>query len=239
MAQKRTKNRELVLGYIENISSKIFSDYSREITELADKRHGVYALYKGSRLYYVGLATNLRSRVSRHLKDRHSGKWDKFSLYLVRKADHIKELESLILRIADPAGNSTKGRLRHAENLKKKLEKRIKTTQQAELSKLLGAQGLGSKSKKVTRKKKPSNTDAKAALAPYISSRFIIKAQYKGKTYKARVRSNGLINVNGDLYNSPSAAAKSIVDRGGINGWRFWAYKNENNEWVSLNNLKH
>ena len=118
--KKRVKrrSRELVLGYLEKVSSQVFRDYSKELTELAGKRHGVYALYKGPRLYYVGLATNLRNRVQHHLQDRHSGKWDKFSLYLVRKADHIKELEALILRISDPAGNSMKGRLRHAENMK-------------------------------------------------------------------------------------------------------------------------
>lgn len=237
MKQNGIKNKGLVLGYIENISSKIFSDYSKEITELADKRHGVYALYKGQRLYYVGLATNLRNRIKRHLKDRHSGKWDKFSLYLVRKADHIKELESIILRIADPAGNATKGRLSHAENLKKKLEDKIRLTQQAQLSKLLGSRRHDKQDRQTPRKRKVTRAQSEAALAPYISERFIIKAQYKGQTYKARVRSNGMINFGGQLYSSPSAAAQAVVKRKGVNGWRFWTYRNENNEWVRLGQL--
>ena len=48
-------SRELVLGYLERISSRAFSDFPDELTDLAGNQHGVYALYKGDRLYYVGL----------------------------------------------------------------------------------------------------------------------------------------------------------------------------------------
>ena len=60
--KKKRKARDLVLQYLEEISSAVFSEYPREITALAANRHGVYALYKGARLYYVGLASNLRNR---------------------------------------------------------------------------------------------------------------------------------------------------------------------------------
>jgi len=137
--KKKGRRNELVLGYLEKISSKVFSDYPREIKSLVAGQHGVYALYKGSRLYYVGLATNLKNRVKHHLQDKHEGKWDKFSLYLVKKTDHIKELESLLLRIADPRGNSVKGRLAHAENLSTQLRRQLKKSHDEALAKIMGS----------------------------------------------------------------------------------------------------
>jgi hypothetical protein len=41
------KSRPLVIGYLERVSSKIFSGFPRELTDLAGSQHGVYALYKG------------------------------------------------------------------------------------------------------------------------------------------------------------------------------------------------
>lgn len=54
------KSKSLVGGYLERISVKAFEKYQREITDLVRARHGVYALYKNDRLYYVGLAVDLR-----------------------------------------------------------------------------------------------------------------------------------------------------------------------------------
>lgn len=60
MAKKRVKKRKagrLVQGYLERTSSKVFSAFPKQITDLISGQHGVYALYKKNRLYYVGLAT--------------------------------------------------------------------------------------------------------------------------------------------------------------------------------------
>lgn len=67
------KAQPLVLGYLERVSSELFSDFPRQLTDLVGRKHGVYALYKGDRLYYVGLGTNLRNRIKHHLRDRHAG----------------------------------------------------------------------------------------------------------------------------------------------------------------------
>lgn len=45
------------------------------------------------------------TRVNHHLKDWHKGKWDRFSVYLTNDDEHIKPLESLMLRIINPKGN--------------------------------------------------------------------------------------------------------------------------------------
>ena len=39
---------------------------------------GIYALYNGPKLYYVGLTKNLFGRIRSHRKDRHIKRWDSF-----------------------------------------------------------------------------------------------------------------------------------------------------------------
>lgn len=232
------RNKELVLGYLEKVNSKVFSDFPKEITSLADNKHGVYALYKRDRLYYVGLATNLKNRVKHHLKDRHEGKWDSFSLYLVRKSDHIKELESLILRIADPKGNKVKGRLPNADNMAQTLKRRIKNRQEKNLNVVLNLSHKPS-AKKVPRKSvvKKKAVGRTPTLAPYAGKRFALQKVYKGKTYKASVLSDGTVVYNGQRFSSPSLAAYAVVGRP-TNGWWFWRYKNADGEWVKLDTLR-
>lgn len=248
MAKKRkttNSQNQLVIGYLEGISSKVFEDYPREITELVAGRHGVYALYKRNRLYYVGLASNLKKRVKKHLQDKHAGKWDRFSLYLVRKADHVKELEALILRIADPTGNSVKGRLPHAEKLSRDLKRKIRNSHKAELDEILGlTKKLGKKhtsqKKRATRKRSATNKQHRApSLAPYMHGKkfFFIKRTRTGTKYQATVRADGSIRFAGKIYNSPSTAARAILKRA-VNGWSFWTYRNENGEWVKLDELR-
>lgn len=230
---KQRKSRKLIRGVLDKVSSKLFSDYSKELTQLIGREHGVYALYKGAKLYYVGLATNLRNRIKVHLKDKHAGKWDKFSLYLVRKVDHIREIESLLLQIVGPAGNATKGRLRHAENLKKELGTRIKISQGEHLSKLLGFKQKITKRNKAKKRKTEINS-----LSEYVINNTPIRRVYKGKTYKAIIRKNGSIYFQGKVYSSPSLAGRAVLKTRTPNGWHFWKYKDSKGNWVTLNNLR-
>ena len=192
--------------------------FPKELTDLVGEQHGVYALYKGNRLYYVGLATHVRNRIKLHLRDKHAGKWDKSSLYLIRKTYHIKELESLILRTANPMGNATKGRLLHAENLKSDLHAQIKQAQEKQLVELLGRKRREQKKGKVRTKtgkkiQKGPKVRRQPTLAPYVTKRFSIQAKHKGNTYKARVRSNGRKYYNGVVYTSPNMAGRSAIGR--------------------------
>ena len=74
--KKIRKSRQLILGYLESVSTEVFSNFPKALTDLVGKEHGVYALYKLGHLYYIGLATNLRNRIKNHLRDKHAGKWD-------------------------------------------------------------------------------------------------------------------------------------------------------------------
>lgn len=103
------KAPRLITGCLEGISKRVFADFSTPIAELAGEKSGIYALYKGNKLYYVGLATDLRRRIKHHLEDKHARNWDTFSLYVVRKEAHLRDLEAMSIRIAKPKGNGVRG----------------------------------------------------------------------------------------------------------------------------------
>ncbi|MCH8146757.1 MAG: DUF2924 domain-containing protein [Planctomycetes bacterium] len=227
------KARPLVGGFLERISVTAFEKYHREITDLVRSQHGVYALYKNDRLYYVGLAVNLRRRIKQHLRDKHAGRWNRFSLYLVRKVDHIKEIESLLLRIADPAGNKQGGRLRKATNLDRQLRRKMQKRQKEELDEIFAkdagpqrAVSKAARSRKVKRKKAGRGDRVDRPLKGLVGAGKRIYATYKGKEFKAIVYRNGRIKFNGQLYDSPSAAGKSVQKRE-TNGWSFWRVRKD------------
>ena len=132
--KKKSKrvSRSIVVGHLEKVSSGIFDKNRGLITEMIRGHYGLYALYRREKLYYVGLATDLRKRINHHLRDRHKGKWTRFSLYILRKTEHLREIETLLLRIADPTGNSVKGRLSRSKNLLPDLKRQVKKQQNEE-----------------------------------------------------------------------------------------------------------
>ena len=69
----------LVTQHLEGVSRELLEEHQEIVRRYVRARNGVYALYRGKRLYYVGLATNLKNRLGHHLKDRHHGSWDRFS----------------------------------------------------------------------------------------------------------------------------------------------------------------
>jgi hypothetical protein len=103
------RHTHLLHQHLEDISWRVVETYPVVVRELIRRRAGVYVLYRGRNLYYVGLASNLMGPLKSHIRDRHRGLWDRFSVYLTANHDHIKELESLILRIGRPSGNKISG----------------------------------------------------------------------------------------------------------------------------------
>ena len=103
-------SKQLVVQHLENISRKALEKYKPIIRDYVKGKKGVYVLYKGDRLKYVGLATNLRQRLNNHLIDRHAQTWDKFSVYLTKDDEHLRELEALVIRIAAPKENRQKAK---------------------------------------------------------------------------------------------------------------------------------
>jgi hypothetical protein len=229
----KRKRSALVSQYLEGISRTALAEYQPFFREQARRRNGVYALYRRKKLYYVGLARDLRGRLKTHLRDKHGESWDRFSMYLTVGDDHIKELESLVLRIVRPTGNRQGGKFAKAQNLRREFTRRVKQDAAAHLSELLGVEA----------RRKPavarSRTANKAVLAAYVSRPLRLRAVYKGKTLKARVLSNGMISFAGKRYQSPSmAACAALPHRRAINGWHFWTYERAPGDWVRLKELR-
>jgi hypothetical protein len=134
MKEARRARTGLVVEHVEGISRTAIKLYPEIITEFARGRSGVYALYKGNDLYYVGLAKNLRSRLHGHLRDRHAEAWDRFNVYLTQGDEHLKELESLVLRIASPKGNRLTGKFVGSRDLLRVFRQRIVESQRRELA---------------------------------------------------------------------------------------------------------
>lgn len=225
---------QLVCQHLENISRKVLENYQKIIREYVRGRRGVYALYRKNRLYYVGLASNLRSRLRHHLRDRHANTWDRFSAYLTLGDEHLKELESLVLHIASPQGNRQLGKFARSEDLRRRFRRDIAQHQRAELESLFG---LPIREEPAKARDQTSKNGRLPTLAQYVRKRFKIRFISKGKRYGARVRSNGTINFRGKIYTSPSSAA-SAVTRRATDGWHAWHYRRSPGDWVPLDELR-
>lgn len=222
----------LVGDYLERVSWKVLEKHRPVVRDMIRRHAGVYALYKGEKLYYVGLATNLMNRVNHHLKDRHKGKWDRFSVYLTTDDDHIRPLEALVLRIVDPTGNQLKGRLRGARDLARVLKRTLEERARDEAATLLGGRYVSHRRRSKTRSAKGT-----LVFAGLVEKRLALVATHKARKYRASLRRDGRISYKGKLYSSPSGAANVILGRA-ANGWHFWRYRNAKGKWVQLAELK-
>lgn len=123
---KKTVKGALLKGVLENVPASAFRVIAESISETMKGKAGIYALYDKDELYYVGLARSLRGRVKKHTRDKHSGKWDKFSIYVVEKTRYLKDIETITIRITNPKGNSTKGKIPQHHTLRRILQKEIR-----------------------------------------------------------------------------------------------------------------
>ena len=238
---KKSKG-QLVCQHLEKISRKLLEEYPEVIRQFVRGRHGIYALYKGNRIYYVGLASNLRSRLRHHLHDRHEATWDRFSIYLTLSDAHLRELESLVLRISSPKGNVQAGKFARSQDLRRTVYRQIRDAQKEERRDLFGEDVFRPKAVRLKKVDKESGV-----LTPYATRRFHIRFKYKGKLYIARVRRDGWISFDsrsaefrrfkGKRFKSPSGAGRAITRRS-MDGWRKWKYERSPGEWVVLDELR-
>jgi hypothetical protein len=224
-------SRSLVINRLERVSKDLFRKYYELITELVSKSPGVYALYDDDELYYVGKSTDLKKRVRQHLKDRHLKSWTHFSFYLVRKVEHIHEIESLLVRIANPKGNRVIPKGKSRGPLLNQLKAMVVQRQKDELRGLFGGKS------KPRRAIKRAN-DGQRSLVGLVSKKTPLYRNYKGNQYTASLHPDGTILLNGKKYASPTAAAKAIVDRSSVNGWTFWYIEDLNGDKIKLNRFR-
>lgn len=89
-------------------------------------------------------------------------------------------------------------------------------------------------------KKKPvkkAEPDKSIPLARYVSRPMRMRAKYKGKTYRARIRKDGTIRFDGVIYKTPSGAANAVRKRQ-TNGWAFWQCERAPGDWVPLKKIR-
>ena len=239
----RTKQQPLFCQFLEHASSEVLEEYGSHLRDEVGRSHGVYLLYKRDRLYYVGLASNLCGRLDQHLRDRHERLWDNFSVYLTLQSGFMKDLESLVLRIAEPKGNKQGGKFVNAQDLLKTFNRRIEDAHERKRDALF-ANHLPKPRKVAVQKsarkgKGVKKSSSVVVLAKYPGRPKSMHKVFKGKKYTAQVRSDGTIKVRGigGPFNSPSGAAKAIAKRT-MNGWSFWTYQQAPGKWSSLNALR-
>lgn len=131
--KKDSTKGELVKWYAEDLGARLIEISSEAFERVLGRKSGVYVLSRKKEPYYVGLASELRKRLPWHLKDRLRNKWDRFSFYAT-KAKHMKDLETLLIRVVDPRGNHQKGQFGKGRNLKRKFKTEVKR----EFNKLIG-----------------------------------------------------------------------------------------------------
>lgn len=222
------EGHSLVTNKLVMVSKNLFRKHSDLITRLIGNSPGVYALYDGADLYYVGKSTDLQKRVRAHLRDRHLSSWTHFSLYLVRREEHIREIESLLIEIATPKGNRAIPKGRSTGSLVKKLELMLVQKQKEEREDLFGLRKkLGSKSRV------PRDT----RVMGLVKRDTFIYRTYRDKEYRGVLHPDGTITLNGKVFKSLSAAAGSLT-KGEVNGWVFWSIRNADGEWVKLTEFR-
>jgi hypothetical protein len=225
------KSRRLVTQHLEGVSWKLLKDYPHLINDMIKRRAGVYALYKNDQLYYVGLASNLMGRLKTHIRGK-QGSWDRFSVYLTLRDEHIKELESLLLRIVKPEGNKQQGKFVQSQNLHPLLNKLVDEKLKDQKADLMG--GRVALQHQLAKGKKAKG---KGALKGLVNRRITLKAWRGGFEYTASLRKDGMIGYDGQLFDSPNAAATAALGKP-AGGWGFWRFKDKSGDWVLLRILK-
>jgi hypothetical protein len=236
-ANRRTRRRRrdaLVYAHLENVSRDLLEQHPDVVRDFIGRNAGVYALYRRNRLYYVGLANALRHRLKAHVKNRHGDSWDSFSIYLTIKDQHLREIEALMLRLARPSGARQRGRLAQSRDLRRSIRGAIRQKQNKEVSSLFDTVRMNLVQVVEEHRPKSSSDPNLIRLLPGGAR---LRANYKGKQYRARVRRDGRVRFNGQLYPSLSSAAKSIVKRT-TNGWWFWKAEKGKGNWVRLDKVR-
>jgi hypothetical protein len=211
------KTLQLVLEYLEDLSGEILEQAS-VVENFIANRPGIYALYRHGSLYYVGLATNLRTRLKQHQKDRHQSKWDRFSVYITSSDQHLKDLESLLLRVTKkPHGNQQSGKFQAAMNRASALKQLFKSHQNKKLNEVFNIQ---------------DKTKSGASIVPSRSGPFALRGYHKGETIKALLKKNAVVKVGTLEFTSLSAAASHVTGHP-TNGRWFWHIKVDD-EWVRM-----
>ena len=232
--------KKLFFTVLEKVDKDFLLDdkYAKIRTKEFAKKSGIYALYdKRDKLYYVGRASDLKGRLDQHLKhNKHSGKWDYFSVYLTKKKNIEVELEAIVLSFLwekmKPKGNTQKPKVKKDNKMRTRIINEINKINE----KMFGKKASkSSQSKKPNLKpKNPKNKVLK--LKGFVQKNKPLKAELKksNKVFLATLLPSGEIEYQGKKYSSPSKAAQIAKNTKSENGWTVWKIQDRFNKWVTL-----
>ena len=115
--RKRRKSKSskgaLLKGMSRRLPSELLENplFQKKLKELMQGYGGIYALYRGKKLYYTGLTGNLFGRIRWHTKDRHERKWDHFIVFRIQKVKYLKDIETLLHHLVETRGNRNQGKV--------------------------------------------------------------------------------------------------------------------------------
>lgn len=225
----RKRREGLVFQHLERVSRRLLEQHPDIVRRFIGRNAGIYALYRKDRLYYVGLASGLSGRLKAHSRNRHGKSWDHFSIYLVINNDYMRDIESLLLQIVKPKGNTVGGKPAGSKDMLRIVRKEIRRKLNQEADALIG------------RRKAATTKTRQAAEAHSLKYLLPRGAELRGtnrkKIYRARLLKSGMIKYAGTLYKSPSTAASAAVKRP-ANGWWFWQAQRGKGHWVRLREIR-
>jgi len=97
---------EIVSTLLERIpADALVNIYTEKKMKQLLKGVGVYALFKGGNLYYIGQGDLYQRLLAHYKKDRHKKKWDTFAFATLEHPEAKDELESLLISLTHPPGN--------------------------------------------------------------------------------------------------------------------------------------
>jgi hypothetical protein len=142
-ARNRPTNRRLLIkGFSGNLPVDLLDEpvFRVALRQYIQGYAGIYVLYQRDRIYYIGLATNLYSRLRSHKKLK-GGEWDSFRIFRINRHRLLKDVESLILRIVRPPGSRVSGNFLKGGDFTKALRRvqRIQHRRYTKIGKLLRA----------------------------------------------------------------------------------------------------
>ncbi len=155
-AGSERENSAVVVRHLPPVSRSLLEgeQYRYKFIEFLKEygAHGVYAWYdKNDNLRYVGKAIDFGVRLEQHLKNQKKSKsWERMSLYGLSTNLDPREVESLILQIANPPGNKRGGKLKGS--LQKKLKQFLKNELLSELTRAIASPKQKSGIKKVDKR---------------------------------------------------------------------------------------
>jgi hypothetical protein len=118
----------LIKGMSRRLPSEILEDplFRKRLRQIMRGYAGIYALYRGKKLYYTGLTRDLFGRIRWHTRDRHARRWDQFIIFRIHKVRYLKDIETLIHHLVSAPGNRATGKVPRDADLNRILRSLVK-----------------------------------------------------------------------------------------------------------------